>query len=73
MAKLIQNKDPFLYSLDNLLEDDDWGYVFSYSFQAPENDEDDEDRGFPQMKKERRQAFSHASVGPQEGPSNFHG
>ena len=36
MAKLGQENYPLLYPIDSLLCDDDWGYLFSYSFQSPE-------------------------------------
>ena len=52
MAKLTQSKDPLLYSIDSLIEDDDWGYMFSYSFQSPEKDDESENKGFDTLHKE---------------------
>ncbi len=72
MAKLIHNKDPFMYSLNSLLEDDDWGYLFSYSFQAPGNDEEADDKDFPEIKKERRHTFSKALSNSPELVESFH-
>ena len=58
MAKLIHNRDHFVYSLENLLDDNDWGYMFSYSFQQPGQDEEANEKEFPQIKKERDLLFS---------------
>ena len=33
MAKVAQFNEPMLYSVDNLLDNEDWGYLYSYSFQ----------------------------------------
>lgn len=52
MARLAQDKDHLLYPIETLLDNDNWAYLLSYSFQAPERsgepnfiDSQDGDRG----------------------------
>lgn len=63
MARLIHDRDPFLYGLENLLEDDDWGFLFSYSIKPPSDDEKELEKHFPEMYKEMKKAFSKSSKG----------
>jgi len=52
MSKLGQVRDPLLYPIEGLIDDEDWGYIYSYSFQVPKK------RG---KKKEKDQKSSKAS------------
>jgi len=39
MAGLAQDKNHLFYPIETLLHDDNWGYLLSYAFQAPEKEE----------------------------------
>ncbi len=45
-------REPLVYALDNLLNDDDWAFLFSYSVEPPDADEGEERKACPRMRKE---------------------
>jgi hypothetical protein len=58
MAKLIKSKDSFLYALDNLLEDVDWGFLYSYAIESLNNEDTEVNQSFPLMQKQRAELLS---------------
>jgi hypothetical protein len=44
MSKLGQIKDPLLYPTEGLVDEEDWEYMYSYSFQAPKKQEKKEEK-----------------------------
>lgn len=57
MTKLAQVRDPLLYSVESLLDDEDWGYIFSYSFQVPRRDENARKKNTEKDKKASEGGF----------------
>jgi hypothetical protein len=70
MAKLLKSNEPFVYALQNVLDNDRWGYLFSHLIVPPDSDEHSNAGSFPQLEQERRALFaklSHAKLPPLQG------
>ncbi len=58
MERLIQSKDPYQYALENLKEDADWGFLYSYAIESLSREEHEASRSFPHMSALRAEMMS---------------
>ena len=58
MANFVHCRDPYLYSWENLLDDTDWAFLFSYSYQPPLAELNPDENEFPQMRKDRAKVLA---------------
>jgi hypothetical protein len=58
MAKLIQSKEPFQYAIENMRDDGDWGFLFSYAIEPISMDEYEWSKSFPNIQLSRAEQLS---------------
>eukprot|EP00831_Metopus_contortus_P028331 TRINITY_DN23572_c0_g1_i1.p1 TRINITY_DN23572_c0_g1~~TRINITY_DN23572_c0_g1_i1.p1 ORF type:complete len:117 (-),score=18.80 TRINITY_DN23572_c0_g1_i1:116-466(-) len=57
MAKLIQNKESFQYDVENLKEDSNWGFQYSFFIQPLNQEASSSGRSFKNMNAQRSEAL----------------
>jgi len=58
MDRLVQSKDPYQYDLENLREDPDWGFLYSYAIESLYREDIEASRSFPRIHAQRQEILS---------------
>jgi len=53
MEKLIQTKAPYQYAIENLRDDPDWGFLYSYTIETIGEEDFEANKSFIQLQKQR--------------------
>jgi len=73
MSTLSHSNGKYLYSSESLLDNDDWGYLFSYGFHQPGHYEENEKNDFRTMSKEIDEKNKSYQASEQEIDANIEG
>lgn len=62
MERLVQTKAPYQYALENLRDDPDWGFLYSFTIETLGEEDYEANKSFAQLQKQRAKLLERAGT-----------